>query len=735
MYSKPFNYNWFCCCCGDGPLSLVLTPSCTTDSCFHPRCGGCEVFAICNPPSYPESTISSSSVPSDDGAALSHPSPKEERPSTRGSAYANALKDPTSFESLWEQSILPQLDLILPQLVGECYAVNVFRDPTCQDNSARQIIIIEARRAPSQAVQDRISQTVFRRLSERDRKRVRFVFYRGATERACGSCGTSEENQDHICQARRPFYLRRPPMGSSIGLAGTEQRTATLGGYILLDGALHMLTVHHLFEDHGDQSISKGVDLTQPSLEDLRGLRCEFSRLEQLAQQAGQVSTEDRAIFWDRRNMFRTPDGDEELLIGDSFRSSGFGTRISSFQSSTHDDTGTRLDPIPIEMDWAVCAVKPSRAGSNVVLNDEDLSIYANEQASTTIRPEWNVCEEICDVTPGQRVHSVGRTSGRQFGRISTCPGSIPIKHQGQWRHTRGWALSSCHGTHDSAWVEGGIGVSGDSGAWVLNEEDNKVCGMVWGRNRTFGSGPRITYFTAIEEVFEDIKKVCGVDTVELPPRPARGQASEASGAVLDFSIRRRFHDQEISMDDCRTDTPESCFNLSSSDHDDDEGDSVTGRPTSGQRSVVSPEGEYLSHSQWDTCASRDVEFGPTDAIEAGSGGFDLCANLEVDLENLDRNLDRHYGEPSSSSARGFGDGLAEVDACPECVSTLLDPKQVHILMERRGQANEDLAELHPPCVQAYIDANKHGLVSDDVVRCLRELGYMDDTLASKWYH
>lgn len=54
-------------------------------------------------------------------------------------------------------------------------------------------------------------------------------------------------------------------------------------------------------------------------------------------------------------------------------------------------------------------------------------------------------------------------------------------------------------------WIEGGIGVEGDSGALIVDGESNDVYGMLWGR---IGDGPATaTIFTPMSELFYDIQQ------------------------------------------------------------------------------------------------------------------------------------------------------------------------------------------------------------------------------------
>jgi hypothetical protein len=68
-------------------------------------------------------------------------------------------------------------------------------------------------------------------------------------------------------------------------------------------------------------------------------------------------------------------------------------------------------------------------------------------------------------------------------------------------------------------WVTGGIGVPGDSGAWLMRRSDNAVVGLIWARNHNHGAPVervRLTYITPIVDVLADIKEK-GMDDVALP--------------------------------------------------------------------------------------------------------------------------------------------------------------------------------------------------------------------------
>ncbi|PMD58644.1 uncharacterized protein K444DRAFT_724152 [Hyaloscypha bicolor E] len=109
-------------------------------------------------------------------------------------------------------------------------------------------------------------------------------------------------------------------------------------------------------------------------------------------------------------------------------------------------------------------------------------------------------------VLPEAKVHTTGRTSGRRSGQICEIPAYLD-------------ADASRRSTKPTR--ECGIGVPGDSGAPVIDSDTNFLYGQIWGRNKYWGPGPRVAYFTAISDISEDIKEKCPqlTSTLELPQR------------------------------------------------------------------------------------------------------------------------------------------------------------------------------------------------------------------------
>lgn len=109
------------------------------------------------------------------------------------------------------------------------------------------------------------------------------------------------------------------------------------------------------------------------------------------------------------------------------------------------------------------------------------------------------------------KVYSVGRTSGFQKGIINSSMSYVDFgDHQ-----TRQWAVIKLPDSSGEAWVKSGIGVEGDSGAWVIDMESSKLYGMLWGRH---GEGlETVTYFMPMVEIVADIKEKLGEVEIRLP--------------------------------------------------------------------------------------------------------------------------------------------------------------------------------------------------------------------------
>ncbi|KAB5560220.1 hypothetical protein GE09DRAFT_1188577 [Coniochaeta sp. 2T2.1] len=147
-------------------------------------------------------------------------------------------------------------------------------------------------------------------------------------------------------------------------------------------------------------------------------------------------------------------------------------------------------------------------------------------------------------------VHAVARTRGQSLGLTSDVPGLQRI--DGHYR--REWTVRN----HDpaacpnhtlrrpssqsvEAWVPSGVGVSGDSGAWLMRKPDSVLIGLVWGGDQNYGQiagHVRFTYVTPIMDVFADIEEMIGFD-VSLPTYREQQSVLDAGKRSEQWSVDR----------------------------------------------------------------------------------------------------------------------------------------------------------------------------------------------------
>jgi hypothetical protein len=143
-------------------------------------------------------------------------------------------------------------------------------------------------------------------------------------------------------------------------------------------------------------------------------------------------------------------------------------------------------------MDWAIYRVDDA---ASLHLLPKLLSQHDEVQSDFD-----NELRAALDIRPGALVVSVGRTSGYQTGKISTTLSSIFHEEY----ITQEWCVIKREENSVEEWVEGGIGVEGDSGALIVDETTKEIYGMLWGR--TGDGAATATIFTPLREIFEDIE-------------------------------------------------------------------------------------------------------------------------------------------------------------------------------------------------------------------------------------
>ncbi|KAF3354735.1 hypothetical protein VdG1_07221 [Verticillium dahliae VDG1] len=165
-------------------------------------------------------------------------------------------------------------------------------------------------------------------------------------------------------------------------------------------------------------------------------------------------------------------------------------------------------------MDWAVIEIQGP--GQNVI-----------PTPSFAHASEGHVVTDFAEVSGTTEVYGVGRTSGYSLAYTSDVPGLQYFNggYHREWT-VRQHALNTVAAQQLSEggletlcpdldqmksteeWITGGVGVPGDSGAWLMTRDGDRVIGHVWARSTSYGpiNNQRLTYFTPFVDLKADIE-------------------------------------------------------------------------------------------------------------------------------------------------------------------------------------------------------------------------------------
>ncbi|EGY19724.1 uncharacterized protein VDAG_01740 [Verticillium dahliae VdLs.17] len=140
---------------------------------------------------------------------------------------------------------------------------------------------------------------------------------------------------------------------------------------------------------------------------------------------------------------------------------------------------------------------------------------------------EGHVVTDFAEVSGTTEVYGVGRTSGYSLAYTSDVPGLQYFNggYHREWT-VRQHALNTVAAQQLSEggletlcpdldqmksteeWITGGVGVPGDSGAWLMTRDGDRVIGHVWARSTSYGpiNNQRLTYFTPFVDLKADIE-------------------------------------------------------------------------------------------------------------------------------------------------------------------------------------------------------------------------------------
>ncbi|KAI2620518.1 hypothetical protein GGR54DRAFT_647413 [Hypoxylon sp. NC1633] len=188
-----------------------------------------------------------------------------------------------------------------------------------------------------------------------------------------------------------------------------------------------------------------------------------------------------------------------------------------------------RVTRAAARLDWALIEVDQARIGTNMIPS-------SNWQPSTnTMRVDYTLGQKLSGIASEQKLADLiekrapvwkwGACSG---GTTGTLMAESFVKMFRQWETPPRGAESST----ELAILgdEVAFGSPGDSGSFVCSGET--LIGLFWGSNRKPGSIQTIGYFTAIADVFDDIKDIAASDMNPFNRRMMLGGTQQALPAL-----------------------------------------------------------------------------------------------------------------------------------------------------------------------------------------------------------
>lgn len=377
-------------------------------------------------------------------------------------------------------------------------------------------------------------------------------------------------------KAANPDYQERPLCGASIGAFRYEEHLppVSFGGVVMVDGRPYGMSVHHMLEpeedsddeedgEEGDDdesetsSLGSGSDDEESSEDDLSTVRppsahssddeptamndtagdCPGILPGDLEEIAITQPALDDAIDCDLHAEEDEDDEDsgideDHLLsfkLGQVHASSGLRRTAKSHEGGFKSISQS----LPQEIDWALFELVPPRAYPfNIIKGGMRYCLSGGDRKGNSLPIAVKNSSDLACV----KVHCLGRTSGLGNGTVSSTMELVKI-------HGRS--------TFSASWtIAGNFGVGGDSGAWVISNEDGQVCGHV------LASRTGRTYICPMDLLLEDIRATLGASEVALPvvtaeevygsrPSSSKSSKSEDRAAVEDAFRKMRLQGSE----------------------------------------------------------------------------------------------------------------------------------------------------------------------------------------------
>ncbi|KAF2183093.1 hypothetical protein K469DRAFT_213326 [Zopfia rhizophila CBS 207.26] len=425
----------------------------------------------------------------------------------------------------WRDFIRPQLREVVGDLpIGDSYTVTLVRQ------KGDHGVLIPVIRFQSSAGQATLTRNIIRSkinnlCQKNNRPEIQVQFSEGAMVRLVGGNSSQYINDDDPpSDARFPHqcrYFQKPGMGASIGMSKCSHISATLGGYILINGKHHMLTVDHFIwearecPECGHEVQPNSLNSPSPSdVGDMKGIldktleelelqiQHSMTEVDIRLSEVPDLFTEELRGLLEQYTRFRQ-DLDkkhEQFELGKLVQRSGLDTFRAPTVSRDGGDT-----VISHRMDWAVFLVDEQRQGMNKYRHPIGSGPGLQDFKDEITNPEGAgaPCEGAREFRGTEIVHYIGNFSGYREGTINAEP-VVVIDEHGK-RTSQEWAIVPS----GSQIIEDDV--RGDSGAWVLGS-DGKLLGLLWGYDN------HLLLVTPIREVFADISRAMNDAIVDVAP-------------------------------------------------------------------------------------------------------------------------------------------------------------------------------------------------------------------------
>lgn len=344
----------------------------------------------------------------------------------------------------------------------------------------------------------------------------------------------------NVEKAANPDYQVQPMCGASIGAYRYDEHLppVSFGGVVLVDGRPFGMSVHHMLEPEEDSDDDADVE------DDAEGGAEDESETSSLGSSEGSDDEDDLstvrppsahssdemplAVNDDEGDCPGIVPGDlEEIAITQPALDDAIDLDLHAEEDDDdeadcgidedhllsyrlgqiHASSGLRRtaqtleggfksisQSLPQEIDWALFELVPPRVQPyNVIRGGKRYCKGRGDRKGNSFPCSVRTSDDLACA----KVHCLGRTSGLAHGIISSTMELVKI-------HGRS--------TYSASWtVAGNFGVGGDSGAWVISNDDGRVCGHV------LASRAGRTYICPMDLLLEDIRTTLNANEVTLP--------------------------------------------------------------------------------------------------------------------------------------------------------------------------------------------------------------------------